>query len=497
MSAMRIRLRRLWRRLVPRIEREDRASLQVQLRNACDPDFDFFLLVLLSTVIATLGLIIDSPATIIGAMLVAPLMSPIIGLGLASISGDTTLLGNSISSLLRGALLSVVLAYLLTWINLSLPFVDLYPLELPREVLSRIHPSPIDLGVALAGGFAAAFALAMPNISAALPGVAIATALMPPLCTVGIGLAVGRWEVAGGALLLFVTNAVTIAFSATLVFFALGFSPRITEKSRRIGRVPRSLFISALLTMALIVPLTSYSVSFVQQAIGNREISEIVTRRVGEVNGAELTELETTWEGNTLVMEITVRTGTPMLFQDVVGLQNAVLGDLQTAGVLDPANQEQLQVTVNQILARRLDPKVPPTFTPTNTPGPSPTVTPSATPTNTSTPTPTTTASPTPTSTPTATPTTTPTPSLVRVSNTQGRGVHLRQTPGGPIIATLREGAPLTVLFGSETIDGLVYVPAVDAEGRQGWLPQIYTRQVTPTPSPTASPSAAGQPQPG
>ena len=179
------------------------------------------MLVLLSSVIATQGLLVDSPAIVIGAMLVAPLMSPVIALGLSSITGDERLLRDSAAALLRGALLAVIVALVIIWVNRHLPFVVL--LELPNQVTVRTTPSPIDLTVALAGGAAAAFALGMPNISAALPGVAIATALMPPLCTIGIGLAMERMDVAGGATLLFITNAVTITFAASLVFSAWAF----------------------------------------------------------------------------------------------------------------------------------------------------------------------------------------------------------------------------------------------------------------------------------
>ena len=92
-------------------------------------------------------------------------------------------------------------------------------------MLARTRPTPFDLGVALAGGAAAAYALAQPKLSAALPGVAIATALMPPLCAVGIGVAVGNLEVALGALLLFLTNLAAISFAGIMVFVLLGFRP--------------------------------------------------------------------------------------------------------------------------------------------------------------------------------------------------------------------------------------------------------------------------------
>ncbi len=247
------RLRRIIRNIRKPISLERRGAIQVQLRDSCQPDFSYYLLVVLSSIIATLGLLVDSPAIIIGAMLVAPLMTPIIELGLSSIVGDDHLLRDSVVALVIGAVVAIFISVSITWINLHLPFISIE--EIPREVLSRTQPGPIDLGVALAGGSAAAFALAMPNISAALPGVAIATALMPPLSAVGVGLSMQRWEVAGGAFLLFLTNAVTIIFAASLVFFLLGFTPPITENSRQ---VPRNLFISATLTIILLGSLSSF-----------------------------------------------------------------------------------------------------------------------------------------------------------------------------------------------------------------------------------------------
>ena len=134
-SSWRVRLRRLWRRLVPRIDLDRRGEVQVLLRQSSHPDFGYFILVVLSTVIATLGLLTNSAAVIIGAMLVAPLMSPIIGLGLASISGDSHLLGEAAEALLRGAALAVLISFLLTWTNTHMPFVVLQGSELPGEVL--------------------------------------------------------------------------------------------------------------------------------------------------------------------------------------------------------------------------------------------------------------------------------------------------------------------------------------------------------------------------
>jgi uncharacterized hydrophobic protein (TIGR00271 family) len=483
--SLRIRLLLRWRRITRTITPERRGEVQILLRDSSSPDFGFFLLVVMSCVIATLGLLVDSAAIIIGAMLVAPLMSPIIGIGLSSITGDSRLLRDAASALLRGALLAVLISFLITFANRYLPFIVLQ--SLPQEVVSRTNPGPIDLGVALAGGLAAAFAMAMPNISAALPGVAIATALMPPLCTAGIGLALGRMDVAGGAMLLFTTNAVTIAFAASLVFFSLGFSPGFNNSLRR---VPRSLQISALLTILLLSSLSYLSYNLVKQANENLFIEEVVKQQVAKIPGAELVEWTPNPSGSELNLNIVIRTNRILSYQDSVALQKAIADRLQ----------RPVAVVVNQVFAARLDPLIPPTFTatPTNTstptPGPSPTATstPTATPTATPTPSPSPTLTDTPTSTPT--PTYTPTPALAQVRNTLLPGLRLRQSPGGPVIASLREGEQLKILYRQQVIDGLVWVEVQDMDGRVGWIPAFYLQTITQTPTRTPIPTKTPMP---
>jgi hypothetical protein len=327
-------------------------------------------------------------------------------------------------------------------------------------VLARTHPSPIDLIIALAGGLAAAYAMTRPNISAALPGVAIATALMPPLCTVGVGLALERWDVAGGAALLFVTNAITIAFASALVFFLRGFAPETHIENHR---VPRTLIISALLTLALLVPLSLYSVKFFNEANLNRRINEVVTQQVSRINGSELVELNVQHTTNGLEMVLTVRTGTPLRYEQVIALQKAIVDDLQ----------QSVSLKVNQVFAERLDPLIPPTFTPTMT----------LTPTNTLGPSPTATFIPTATVTFTPTPTQTPTPGLAQVINANLPQLKLYQSPGGPIIGQVRAGQTLTLLYGRQEVDGIIWVQVMDDEGRIGWIPEIYIIQITPTPN--------------
>jgi uncharacterized hydrophobic protein (TIGR00271 family) len=449
------------------------------LRESSHPGFDFFLLVILSCTIATMGLLTDSVAIIIGAMLVAPLMSPILGMGMASITGDGHMLRNSISGVIQGAIVAVMVSFLWTWLNRSLPFILLQ--EVPGEVIARTNPSPIDLTVAVAGGIAAAYALAQPHLSAALPGVAIATALMPPLCTIGVGLALDRMDIAGGAGLLFVTNAVAIAFAATLVFFSLGFGPKPITAT---NRLPRSLIFAALLTVTLMVPLTYVSVNFVQEATESRQIEDVVQEEVERILDAELVDLSVDRDGEVLSLDITLRTSRPLYYQDSVNIHDAIAGRLQ----------EPIELVINSVLVSQLDPKIPPTFTPTPTIGPSPTATRTATPTRTATAT--ATQTPTNTQTPTATNTSTntPTPSVALVAQTLGRGLRLRQYPEGPIIGTMREGEPLVVLYGIQTVNGLVWIEVIDKDGRIGWVPQMFTVIVTVTPTPTSTPTRTPRP---
>jgi uncharacterized hydrophobic protein (TIGR00271 family) len=460
LGRLRIRLRYYFRKMLPPVTKERLGDVHVQLRESSKPDFDYFVLVMLSCIIATFGLLIDSAATIIGAMLVAPLMSPILGIGLASIRGDTNLLKNAGSAIARGAVLAIILSTFIAWTNDVLPFVTLQ--DIPDEVLSRTRPSPIDLGVALAGGLAATFALVQPQLSAALPGVAIATALMPPLCAIGVGVALGRWDVAFGALLLFITNAVTIASSSIFLFYVMGFSLGRKDGDRII---PRSLQISIILIVVLLAPLGWQSYVFVQDATLNRTISEVVEEEVENVNAA-LDELEWREVGDILKIDITILISQPLYYRASVELQDAIAARLQRT----------VELKINQVTVAQLDPLIPPTHTPTPTLGPSPTVTDTPVPL-----TPSPTATMLPTDTPT--PSLTPTPGLALLYKVYGEGVSLRAYPEGPTIGWLRQMDQVRVLYGYEIVNGWVWIEVQDADGRIGWLPQYITRLITETPT--------------
>lgn len=168
--------------------------------------------------IATLGLVLNSPAVVIGAMLISPLMGPILASGLAFAASDIYLGIKSTVSLVGSVLAAIAFSAALVW---------LLPFQAPTgEILARTQPNLLDLGVAVFSGLAGSVVMARSlsgGAASALPGVAIAVALMPPLCTVGFGVGSGwNWQIISGAALLFLTNLVAIAASAFFVFYAVG-----------------------------------------------------------------------------------------------------------------------------------------------------------------------------------------------------------------------------------------------------------------------------------
>lgn len=443
---------------------EQRLVVLEQLSRASSPNFDFFILVVLSTMIATLGLITDSAAVIIGAMLVAPLMSPILGLSLASVAGEQYMFRRALGALVRGALLAVALSAGLSWLARVLPFDVLT--VIPAEVLARTRPTPFDLGVALAGGAAAAYALAQPSLSAALPGVAIATALLPPLCTVGIGISLQDGPIALGALLLFLTNLFTISFAGIIVFAALGFRPRNGTRTRM--NMSQGIFVSTGLVMMVTFPLVGLTLRFVEQARQDRaslELQQVVQAAVAAelhlLPEAQLVEVISTPQETGLHLAITVRTPRSLIYREIKDFQEAVAARLQ----------REIAVEIIAVPMIRLDPLIPPTQTPTPTPGPS--ATPTHTPTPTRTPVPPT-ATPTETSTPTVTPTATqtftPTPVLAYIANSGGKGILVRAAPAGEITGSIPEGAPVNILYRRENLDGQEWIEIRDLLGRTGWV---------------------------
>lgn len=211
---------------------ERRARVHEMVSDGSNPRPAFFVLVAISTLIAAFGLLSDSTAVVIGAMLVAPLMTPILGLALALVRGDAKLLGYALRAEGLGILIAVAASTLL---GLAIPYFEATP-----EMLSRTRPNLLDLLVAVLAGLAGAYAMVEERLSPMLPGVAISTAIVPPLANTGLSLSIGAYEGASGSFLLFFTNFLSILLVSAFVFYLSGMAgtlwpPSTKTVARRFG----------------------------------------------------------------------------------------------------------------------------------------------------------------------------------------------------------------------------------------------------------------------
>lgn len=172
----------------------------------------FWILLVLASIIASAGVVADSTATVIGAMIVAPLMTPILGTTLAVILADRTNLLRSVALVASGAAASIAIGYLM-----GMFIVGDVVASTNGQVAGRVSPTVVDLVAALATGVVGSVALARRDISDTLPGVAIAISLVPPLSVVGLTAEAGAWTESGGALLLFATNVAAILATGLIV----------------------------------------------------------------------------------------------------------------------------------------------------------------------------------------------------------------------------------------------------------------------------------------
>jgi uncharacterized hydrophobic protein (TIGR00271 family) len=237
-----------------------------ELRDASTPDRGYFIMIAVSAFIATFGLFLDSVAVIIGAMLIAPLMSPVLATGLSVARGDPKFLRDAVKAVAEGAIVALACAAVVAIIS---PEV-----AAGKEILSRMRPNLFDLAVAFGSGVAGAYTFSSKDLSAALPGVAIAAALIPPLSVAGIGIGFGNYAMVWGALLLFGANLIAIAFGGAVTFIALGFYPKVKGEEGE-WRL-RGLIATAVLVGLVAVPMAYFTVSNVTAASREKSVGGVI-----------------------------------------------------------------------------------------------------------------------------------------------------------------------------------------------------------------------------
>jgi len=321
----------LFDKLLPTLTREDRIGAYRQIRRAGRPNRDFYSMIALSAGIASLGLLLNSAAVIIGAMLVAPLMSAIIGMGMAIIQGDLRFLMLTFKGVVRGSAIAIFTGFIFGLVN--------FDKDITQEILSRTEPSNLDLLVALISGVAAAYALSRKNVSNSLPGVAIAVALVPPLATVGVCLSIGNWGLAYGAFNLFMSNMVAIIFASAVVFASFGFKPNIdtTQDHRRIKVFHRSFIASGILVAIMFSILITQVVEDVQDASLNDKVQLELTyhlEKLGIKGGVSDWNISTTKDGE-LRVNLQLRSSKKITNKEVEALEERLEGNLKKQVILD------------------------------------------------------------------------------------------------------------------------------------------------------------------
>lgn len=277
------------------------------LMDESDLDRDYIVLTIGACIIATLGLLSNSAAVIIGAMLVAPLMLPIRGMAYGILDGDPKLLKTGIVSLLVGTAIAIALS---TALGLSLGFSNY-----GSEVWARSKPTLLDLGIAIAAGGISGYAKVQPRISSTLAGTAIAVALMPPVCVIGLGIAQGELTTLSfGATLLYLTNLVGITLACMLAFVLTGYAP--------IHKARRPLSLVSICTAVLVVPLALSLFNLVRQNRLEAEVQDALVNGTVTFQRLRTFRTETNWLSTPPQVRLVVASVEPLTPKQVLLLED-------------------------------------------------------------------------------------------------------------------------------------------------------------------------------
>lgn len=275
---------------------EQLQQLRADLLTEATPDSAYLALVVGSCAISTFGLLANSAAVIIGAMIIAPLMLPIRGLAFGALEGDFPLFRKGIVAVGIGTLLAIAISFSLGKL-VGLPSYG-------SEVLARSEPTLLDLGIAIVAGGISGYAKVQPKISGSLAGTAIAVALMPPICVVGLGLSQANWLLSWGATLLYLTNLLGITLACMMTFLLAGYAS--------LQRARRALLWTLALTTMLVVPLGISSFRLVRQAQLETSLKQALLNRTVTFQRLGLLKIQTNWLAHPPEVYLNVRAQEPI-----------------------------------------------------------------------------------------------------------------------------------------------------------------------------------------
>ena len=302
-------------------QKVDYPEVRVRIEANALPSKMYFIMNILSAIIASYGLVTNSAAVVIGAMLVAMMLGPITGVALAIIDYRVPLLRKSLITVLIGVSLVVLVGFVVGWLHKDQP--------LTTEILSRTQPTSMDLMIALAGGTAGAYAMVSPHLSVAVVGVAVATALVPPLAASGILFANGELQLGFGALLLAVTNIIAIQFTNALVLWLLGFRRLVKDdyKSNTYLTFLQRNAVTLLLLAGLGTYLTINLQTNAKQQVFESSVKEAINSYfIDKGNVLTNTQFDTSEENK--VVRAVIRGETTPTSYDVRQIETAITQDM-------------------------------------------------------------------------------------------------------------------------------------------------------------------------
>lgn len=274
------------------LKSKDLAILLEEINQDAKFSLSFLLLTIFSCLIATFGLHLNNSSVIIGAMIIAPLMQPILAISIELITADLDNARNAVISLAIGVITGILISFLLSLI-INSP-------EATNEIISRTKPNLLDLGVAVFAGATAAYIRSQEKLSQSIAGVAIAVALMPPLCVIGYEMAHADLLGTTGATLLFITNLNGILLASSVTFLFLGYY--------RFTRTFKWLISTAVITLIIIFPLSISLMDIFKESKLRKEIKTILKRETKTFSKVELIDVKVSKMAKTYNVRATVRT---------------------------------------------------------------------------------------------------------------------------------------------------------------------------------------------
>ena len=317
-----------------------RNEVRTSIQDGATLNMPYILMNVAAATIASYGLFANSPAVVIGAMIVAMLLGPITGVALGLVDGDNSDLFKALGTLFAGVACVASTGLVLGIIHSDIPITD--------EILARTAPNLTDLMIALAGGAAGAYATVSPRLSVAFVGVAIATALVPPLCAASILVARSDYDLGYGALLLTFTNIVAIQFASSVVLWLTGFRRSTTGTGFGAVNFLRRNLISIVLIALLAVLLTKNLREVIVQQVFEDSVRHILRDAVERSPGNYLADVRFSREKTTLVVRAVIR-----------GPRSPSVADVAALAVLLPSSpdKQRMDLRVRAVATETITPQ--------------------------------------------------------------------------------------------------------------------------------------------